>query len=110
MGGYFSRGRQSFEPMATHTHAGIWSVSPWNASAEDRPHPGNQSDRLAQMRERGGAVPRETTWCHDGEGGVIVDGSRLNTTPIALAYAVRKQNGICVTARSRKRDPGSQLK
>jgi hypothetical protein len=34
----------------------------------------------------------------------------LNTTPIALAYAVRKRNGICVTARSRKRDSGSQFK
>ena len=34
---------------------------------------------------------RPVHWCQDGEGGGIVDGSRLNTRPIALAYAVRKR-------------------
>jgi hypothetical protein len=27
-----------------------------------------------------------------------------------ISYGVGKRNGICVTARSRKRDPGSQIK
>jgi hypothetical protein len=42
--------------------------------------------------------------------GSLVDDSRWNTMSLALAYAVRKRTVICVTARNRKRDPGSQLK
>jgi hypothetical protein len=45
----------------------------------------------ADARTRRRSFSRDHTWCHDGEGGGIVDGSRLNTRPIALAYAVRKR-------------------
>ena len=40
------------------------------------------------------------TWCHDGEGGGIVDGSRLNTSLIGLLTPSGSGNGICVTAHS----------
>ena len=36
IGGWVSRGRQSLRPMAIQTFGGLWSVRPWNASAEAR--------------------------------------------------------------------------
>jgi len=44
-----------------------------------------------------------------GRGG-IVDDSRSNTMPLVPAYAVEERIVICVTARYKKRDRGSQLK